>query len=378
VRHSISPETPFPAAARARATLANCRSVDQRGPSFRLVFALLVACALQGCGNGAGDMMTANFRSVASDATGTKLVAVAMGGGIWTSTNGGGTWTDRTPSGSGEIQQWMSVASDSTGTKLVAVVFAFYDARGAGFTGEVWTSADSGVTWSNQTGSGSAHGQAWTSVASDATGTKLIAATQGQGTVGPGAIWTSIDSGRTWTNRTASINSKGEQSWMSVASDAKGLNLVAVGPGFGSGVWVSSDGGLTWIDRTPVDPKYAGVGPEGWTSVASDATGRRLVASAEDIWTSPDGGVTWRDAGPTASGQVWFAVASDSTGTNLIAVDGLVRGIDGDVWTSADGGLTWTDQTISDPTASGNWAAVTSNAAGDHFVAIGLGAIWSD
>jgi hypothetical protein len=57
-------------------------------------------------------------------------------------------------------------------------------------------------------------------------------------------------------------------------------------------------------------------------------------------------------------------------------VDGLVDGQNGDIWTSTDGGLTWTDRTTSDLAASGPWRAVASNAAGDHLVAIGGGAIW--
>ena len=62
---------------------------------------------------------------------------------------------------------------------------------------------------------------------------------------------------------------------------------------------------------------------------------------------------------------------------NLVAIDGLVRGVNGDVWTSADGGHTGTDRASGDPAASGNWAAVASNAAGSHFVAVGRGALWT-
>ena len=117
---------------------------------------------------------------------------------------------------------------------------------------------------------------------------------------------------------------------------------------------------------------------QGWSSVASDATGTKLVATVNtgDIWTSTNRGVTWSDAGPAASWQVWFSVASDSTGTNLVAVDGLVNGSNGDIWTSTNGGLTWTDRTSGNPAASGPWTAVASNAAGDRLVAIGRGAIW--
>jgi hypothetical protein len=312
--------------------------------------------------------------AVASDSTGTKLVVVVVGGGIWTSTDRGSTWIERAPSGLAHIQQWMSVASDSTGTNLVAVVNGFHDVPGddpAAFSGDVWTSTDSGATWTDQTASSPAHGQAWKSVASDSSGTKLVAASIG-------AIWTSTDSGATWT-QTQTATGMERQGWQAVASDATGTNRVAVG--YGAGVWASKDGGVTWTDRTPVDPRWQaayGDQMEGWSSVASDTTGAKLVAAVNtgDIWTSADGGLTWSDTGPEPGWQVWTSVASNSTGTNLVAIAGLVNGYSSEVWTSTNGGLTWTDQTAANQAASGPWWAVASNAAGDQVVAVGGGAVW--
>jgi hypothetical protein len=361
--------------------------------AFAPLFALLSGCSTSaGAGADAGAglgadagarpvLPTVGAMAIASDSTGTKLVVVVAGGGIWTSTDGGGSWIERAPSGLAHIQQWTSVASDSTGTKLVAVVNGFYDRGGddpAAFSGDVWTSTDSGATWTDQTASSSASHQAWRTVASDASGTKLVAATAGLGGFGPGAVWTSTDAGATWTNRAAAVTTTRQQGWSSVASDATGINLFAVG---GSGVWVSNDGGAAWTDRTPVDPKFqASFGDqiEGWSSVASDATGTRLVAAVDtgDIWTSADGGVTWVDTGPAPSWQVWTSVASNSTGTNLVAIAALVNGDNSDVWTSANGGQTWTDRTAADQAASGPWWAVASNAAGDHLVAVGRGVVW--
>ena len=253
------------------------------------------------------------------------------------------------------------------------------DSRPAGATGDVWTSADGGATWIDQTAAGPAHGQAWRSVASDSSGTKLVAGTAGLGSFGPGAIWTSTDAGSTWVIRTAANTAIDRQSWSSVASDSTGQMLVAAGSG--CGIWASNDGGMTWTDRTPADPKFQasfGDQVEGWSSVASDATGAKLIAAVDagDVWTSIDYGVTWRDTGPASSWQDWFSVASDSTGTNVIAVDGLVNSYNGDVWRSTDGGLTWTNETTEDPAASGPWRAVVSNAAGDHVVVVGRGAFW--
>jgi hypothetical protein len=358
---------------------------NEAGRSVVLLLALTAGCGAETVGGAtSGAVAAAGAMAVASDSTGTKLVMV--GGGIWTSTDGGATWIDRAPSGLTHIQQWTSVASDATGTNLVAVVNGFYDLPDqdpAMFSGDVWTSTDSGATWTDLTPSGPAHGQAWRSVASDASGKNLVAATQGGGVLlGAGAIFTSTDAGTTWTNRTAAQAGTGNQSWASVASDATGQNLVAAGSG--SGVWASSDGGLTWTDRTPVDPKYQatfGDQVEGWSSIASDATGTRLIAAVDagDVWTSSDGGASWSDAGPATSSQIWVSVASDSTGTNLVAVNGgVVTGNDGEIWTSTNGGVTWTDLTAENAAASARWDAVASNAAGDHLVAIGRGAIWTN
>ena len=77
-------------------------------------------------------------------------------GNIYTSTDSGITWTSRE-----EEREWSSVASSADGTKLVATVYH----------GHIYTSIDSGVTWSQQPG----EERNWSSVASSADGTKLVA-----------------------------------------------------------------------------------------------------------------------------------------------------------------------------------------------------------
>jgi photosystem II stability/assembly factor-like uncharacterized protein len=62
-----------------------------------------------------------NWYSVASSADGTRLVAVVIGGYIYTSWDSGATWTQR-----GSSQSWQSVASSADGTKLVAVGWNSY------------------------------------------------------------------------------------------------------------------------------------------------------------------------------------------------------------------------------------------------------------
>ena len=113
----------------------------------------------------------------------------------------------------------------------MAVVNGYHDLLAddpAAFSGDVWTSTDSGATWTDQTVSSPSHGQEWKSVASDSSGTNLVA-------VSVGAIWTSTDAGVTWTKRQR-LRLAWPAGLESVASDATGTNLVAVGYGAGSGL----------------------------------------------------------------------------------------------------------------------------------------------
>jgi len=73
-----------------------------------------------------------NWWAVVSSADGTKLVACARAGRIYTSSDSGATWTARESN-----RDWLPVASSADGTKLVAGVYG----------GQIYTSPDSGATW---------------------------------------------------------------------------------------------------------------------------------------------------------------------------------------------------------------------------------------
>ena len=97
-----------------------------------------VTAAAPGCdsGSSAGSL---DWLSVASSADGTKLVAAATFRNIYTSADSGATWTQRTQQG-----LW-SVASSADGTKLVA---AGIDIQSGGAF--IYTSSDSGATWTQR------------------------------------------------------------------------------------------------------------------------------------------------------------------------------------------------------------------------------------
>jgi len=88
---------------------------------------------------------------------------------------------------------WYSVACSADGTELVAAAYAGPSQIGG--TGLIYTSADSGVTWTNA----SPPTNYWTSVASSADGSHLIAVSLlDQSPQNPGVIWRSTNSGVNW------------------------------------------------------------------------------------------------------------------------------------------------------------------------------------
>ena len=75
--------------------------------------------------------------SVASSADGTKLVAAAYGGAIYTSPDSGVTWI----SNNVPVRNWFSVASSADGMRLVAVINVISTAGAGG----IYNSPDGGA-----------------------------------------------------------------------------------------------------------------------------------------------------------------------------------------------------------------------------------------
>ncbi len=212
--------------------------------------------------------------TVVSDSGGTHVVIAD--GDIWTSADSGATWIDQTAGTAAAAQAWVDIAADSTAAHLVAIT-AYSD---------IWTSGDGGATWTNRTIGTEASGQDWQGVASDSTGTNLVAVCKRFGSAGGvprgGDIWTSADAGVTWTNRTAGTAASGKD-WIAVASDSGGGRLVAASAhGLANDVWTSADAGATWRNETTGTPASG----QQWLAVASDTTGTHLVALSSD----PPGG----------------------------------------------------------------------------------------
>jgi hypothetical protein len=235
------------------------------------------------------------------------------------------------------FKSWAAVSSSADGTKLVAAV------NGGG----IYTSTNSGLTWT----SNSVPARNWVSVASSADGTKLVAAINVISSSGLGGIYSSTNGGSTWTLTGAPSNL---QSWASVSCSADGTKLVGCGayaPTFSHQVYTSADSGNTW--------NPANVPNLRWYSVASSADGAKLVALANltnVVYTSTNSGANWTP-NPIANG-LWYSVASSADGSKLVA-----SSEDGLVYTSTNAGAMWISNNVPAGTA---WYCVASSADGNN------------
>lgn len=238
-----------------------------------------------------------------------KKIAVISGNYIYTSSDSGVTWTQRTSAG---IRSWLSIVSSSNGTKLAAIV---------GNGGYIYTSSDSGETWTQRTSAGSRN---WNAIASSDDGVKLVAAvTNG------GYIYTSSDSGETWVERT----SAGLMNWRSIASSSDGTKLAALCNN--SYLYTSSDSGETWVLKKS--------GLMNGNSITSSSDGVKLFITQSNSYISMsfDSGATWTNVTSLGS-KSWTKIVSSADGNKIVAVPSILGGEY--IYTSVDGGSTWEQQ----------------------------------
>lgn len=155
----------------------------------------------------------------------------------------------------------------------------------------------------------------WQCIASSSDGVKLVAG--GNNT----QIYTSTDSGQSWTARDSARN------WVAVSSSSDGVSLFAVV--YNGYRYISLDSGVTWEQK--------GFAPSVWTGCASSADGLKIAACTYDglVVVSLDGGGSFDSYVP---GEV------NLTDIN-ISDDGLkiaVASLDGFVCVSSDSGQNWT------------------------------------
>jgi hypothetical protein len=227
------------------------------------------------------------WRSAACSADGSRMFIVTVFGELFTSTNSGtswqgapspgGTWAITcSPAGNillagggnagaaacvsldggaswstnafpGELRIW-DVALSSDGTRMWAV---------HNVPGIFSSSTNFGMTWETN----SMPGRYWHDIASSGDGAKLVVADALYASgIRSGPIYTSSDSGQTWTSTDNQIS----QWWRGVASSADGSTMVAVSEA--DPTWNNGTGGI-WILSTPSAPRL---------NIATESSGLRL------------------------------------------------------------------------------------------------------
>jgi hypothetical protein len=231
------------------------------------------------------------------------------------------TWTLT----SAPYNAWHSVASSADGSKLCVAAAE----SGSIIPGSIFTSADSGLTWVMT----EAPATNWTAVSCSADGSRLIAVhgyngwsdTNGLHGDTNNFVYTSTNAGSSWT-ATLSLPAY----WSCVASSADGNKLLlGANSGLPSPLCISTNAGATW--------SLVGAAQDRWFTLASSADGAKLVAA---VWSGPiylsgDSGAHWSAASAPVSW--WAGVACSADGNRLIAVSQA-----GPIYASTDSGATWT------------------------------------
>lgn len=297
---------------------------------------------------------TTNLKPIRQHAAVIVLLVTLLSGGIITNPILGQAWQERFASPS---IYWTSIASSADGTKLVAVGNSAPVGDSA-----VYTSTNSGANWV----SNAAPLALWTSVASSTDGNKLVAV------AATGAIWTSTNSGAAWIQASAAPSME----WRSVASSSDGAVLVAAAlsdqvstftngqafppnPSGGTrngGIFTSTDSGATWFSNSISCNGYF---TPGWESVASSADGMTLaVGGTPGLYISLNGSTNWTQLSSPLQNNI-NGVALSADGTHLLAA-GTDAG-NNYLWiASTNSGLTWTTNTV----PPGAWYAVACSADG--------------
>jgi len=217
-------------------------------------------------------------------------------------------------------KRWVAVASSSDGVKAVAVPDSGY----------IYTTTNSGTTWTARTGPGSL---AWKDVTLSTDGTKLVAVAENGGA---NAMYTSTDSGVTWTSRAVTDN------WYRyVASSSDGSKVYALSGSHDSEgymavfLFASSDYGVTWN----LKQNYVGLEDVSGLSTSSSGAVVAFTIKNDYIYTSTDYGTT-ATAQTLTGKKAWNGVSVSSSGTKMIATEE-----NGYIYTSATTGSSWIQRT---------------------------------
>jgi photosystem II stability/assembly factor-like uncharacterized protein len=229
------------------------------------------------------------WQSVASSSSGSFIALVGKNEEIHISTDSGNTWS---PKRSG-LLQWTSVACSDDGRMLIAGVSG----------GQLWLSTNFGESWS-----ATAVNRAWSGVAMDATGTRLVAVADKIYTAEASTLFI------TWV---AASRPREPARWKSVAMSADGSRVAAVA--WDNFIYISTDYGATFAPTTSASMRL-------WESVAMSSNGMVIAAVAylQGLFISENGGSSFvRIGNLNCTNGLWEAVSVSHDGSVIAAACSL-------------------------------------------------------
>lgn len=216
---------------------------------------------------------------VASNSDGVKLFAAAQNGFIYTSTNSGASWTKQTGS---SALAWNAVCCSQDGSKVFAVAQ----------DGNVYVSTDGGVNWGATAVSGAT---GLFVICCSANGATVLA---GDG-VGGGHLYLSTNTGSSFSSEAGALG------WSCVAMSSSAGLMVAFG---GDGSLYTSPNGTVWTVNATAPAN-------GWNCAAISSDETKIVLGSNDgsgsIALSTNGGGAWSNIGPDGSTNYNSLAASD-------------------------------------------------------------------
>lgn len=272
---------------------------------------------------------TANWNASASSADGSVLYMAAFGGFVYRSQDSGATWAQI-----GASRNWFQISTSSDGQIFYGAVGTTELYRStnfgttmtstsiASFTDNVASSADgqtvyiarSGFSISKSTDGGltfTSTGSAatdWRWLATDSTGTRVLAAPWNSGT-----LYVSTNSGTTFT----SVASAGTRQWVGLSVSGDGSKMLA-GVRGGGVVMKSLDSGATWsiVSGNSALIAYA-------SDISNDGTRFFLSAARGITLRSSDSGATFSTPGVLpriASGYLQNTISWSADGSKAAAL----------------------------------------------------------
>ena len=175
----------------------------------------------------------------------------------------------------------------------------------------------------------------WLNISSSQDGGKLTALPR----KGAG-VFTSSDSGSTWTSRPILNLPANTSSWLSIASPSDGSQIVATSR---DGMYISMDSGVNWaVVKSPCLQK-----PGTWDGLAMSASSNILVAGCNvlgaGLHRSTDGGASWSPItdsilvnGTRRTSLLMSTLALSADGTKVV-----VASASGIFFRSSDSGSSW-------------------------------------